>query len=213
METKNKETYWSQFTAEYEEKQRAVVGEEIIFLAKQKLLHEQNLGKALELGCGTGLYTETLQQAADHVVATDLSDEMIAAAKQKRGNLKNVTFQKTDALNLEFAPESFDTVFMANLIHIIGDAERVIQESKRVLKKDGLLIITSFAINDMSFFSKIVVGIRYLKKFGKPSTEATKEKTTQKSLEQLLTSNGFEILKSLMLGEKSKAFYISSKKL
>ena len=213
METKNKETYWSRFTDEFEEKQSRVVGQEVLLLAHEELLKENNLGNALELGCGTGLYTETLQKVAKHVVATDFSDEMIGLAKQKRGHLENVEFLKADALNLEFNNETFDTVFMANLIHIIGNAERVIQESKRVLKSGGLLIINSFAIEDMSFFNKMKMGIRYLKTFGKPSFEATKEKTTQKSVEHLLASNGFEISKSLILGNKFKAFYISSKKL
>jgi ABC-2 type transport system ATP-binding protein len=212
METENKETYWSRFTEDFEERQSHVVGNEVLLLAHEELLKEAELGDVLELGCGTGLYTETLQKVADNVVATDLSDEMIAFAKEKRGNLKNVFFQKADALNLEFNDETFDTVFMANLIHIIGNAERVIQESNRVLKKGGLLIINSFAIDDMSFFNKMAMGIRYLKTFGKPSPEATKEKTTQKSVEQLLVNNGFEISKNLMLGKKYKAMYITGRK-
>ncbi len=175
-----------------------------------ELLEENNLGEALELGCGTGLFTEALQQVSAKVVATDFSEEMMAAANSKRGNLKNVKFEKADALNLEYGDESFDAVFMANLIHVIGNAEKVIQESKRVLKAGGLLIITSFAINEMNFFSRIAMGIRYIKTFGKPSDEATKEKTTKISIENLLVKNGFEISKSLILGDRSKAFYIAA---
>ena len=208
----NKETYWSRYTSEFEEKQSRVVGDEILFLMKKELLKENNLQNVLELGCGTGLYTESLQKISAKVVATDFSDEMIVFAKQKRDQLKNVEFLKADALNLEFNDESFDTVFMANLIHVIGNAEKVIQESKRVLKKGGQLIITSFAINEMNFFSRISMAIRYIKTFGKPSDEATREKTTIKSIENLLLGNGFEISKSLVLGKKSKAFYIASKK-
>lgn len=213
METKNKETYWSRFVDEYEEKQQFVVGKVLISQTKQEMLKEQNLGKVLELGCGTGLYTETLQKMAKSVVATDFSDEMIEAAILKRGYLRNVEFLKADALNLPFEAESFDSVFMANLIHVIGNAERVVQESKRVLKSGGRLIITSFAINEMNFFSRMAMGFRYIKTFGKPSDEATKEKTTQQNIEQLLIKNGFEIAKSLLLGGKSKSFYISSIKI
>ncbi len=209
MEQKNKETYWSQFTGEFEERQSRVVGNEILFLMKKELLKENNLGRVLELGCGTGLFTDSLQERSTKVVATDFSDEMIAFAQQKRGDLKNVEFRKADALNLEFKDNSFDSVFMANLIHVIGNAEKAIQESKRVLEKGGQLIITSFAINEMNFFSRLAMGIRYIKTFGKPSEDATKEKTTQKSIENLLVKNGFEISKSLILGDRSKAFYIT----
>ena len=212
METRNRETYWSRYTEDFEEKQSHVVGREILSLMNIELLKEDKLGDVLELGCGTGLYTETLQKISKKIIATDFSEEMIAFALQKRGNLKNVMFQKADALNLEFNEDNFDTVFMANLIHIIGDAERVISESKRVLKKGGRLIITSFAINEMNLFSRLNMGIRYIKTFGKPSDDATKEKTTKKSIEKLLVKNGFEISKSIILGQKSKAFYISSTK-
>ena len=208
MEKYNKETYWSQFSSEFEEKQSYVTGNEVISVAKEELLKEQNLGSVLELGCGTGLYTETLQKVAKIIVATDLSDEMIEAATQKRGHLVNVTFMKADALNLPFDEDSFDTVFMANFIHIIGNPERVIKESSRVLKNGGRIIITSFAVDEMSFFHRIFIGIRYLKVFGKPSWESLKEKISKKRIEALLLNNGFRISKSKVIGNKAKAIYI-----
>lgn len=211
MEQQNKETYWSQFTEDYEEKQAYVTGNELISIVLEEILKEKKLGKVLELGCGTGLYTETLIENSDSILATDLSDEMVEAAKKKREELKNVEFQKADALNLEFEANGFDTVFMANLIHIIGNAEKVIQESKKVLKKGGMIIITSFAVEEMGFFSRITIASRFLKTFGKPSKEATKEKTSRRSVEALLVNNGFKLVKSLVLGKKSKSIYITAK--
>ncbi|WP_167618610.1 class I SAM-dependent methyltransferase [Maribellus sediminis] len=209
MNDQSKETYWSQYVDEFEQKQQRVVGDNILFLMKDELLKEQELGEVLELGCGTGLFTEALQKVAGKVLATDFSEEMVTAAQEKRANLKHVKFEKANALNLEYGDASFDTVFMANLIHVIGNAEKLIQESKRVLKKEGRLIITSFAITEMNFFARMAMGIRYIKTFGKPSDDATREKTTRKSVEKLLISNDFEITKSVLLGNKSKAFYIS----
>ena len=171
------------------------------FLVPEKL-------SILELGCGTGLYTGKLKDNAYHVIATDFSEEMIEIAKKKRGDLENVQFAKADALELDFEEASFDTIFMANLIHIIGNAEGVIKECYRVLKRGGKIIITSFAIDEMSFFHKFSIAIRYIIAFGKPSKEAAKEKTTKKNVEAILRNNGFEIAKSEILGEKSKAIYI-----
>lgn len=209
METKNKETYWSQFASEFEEKQSFVAGKDVISLTLEELSKEQNLGKVLELGCGTGLYTETLQKISEEITATDFSEEMIKAAKQKRGNLNHVTFMQANALDLQFDKESFDTVFMANLIHIIEDPEKAIKESSRVLKSGGQIIITSFAIDQMSFFNKISLAMRYLKAFGKPSEESGKEKTPKKRIENLLVNNGFKISKSKVVGQKEKAVYIN----
>jgi ubiquinone/menaquinone biosynthesis C-methylase UbiE len=211
MEQQNKEIYWSQFTEDYEDKQAYVAGDELISVVKTELLTEQKLGKVLELGCGTGLYTETLINNAESITATDLSDEMIEMAKTKRGGLKNVEFQKADALNLEFEENSFDTVFMANLIHIIGNAEKLILESKRILKKGGTIIITSFSVEEMGFFGRIGLGFRFIKSFGKPPEEATREKTTKEYIETMLKKNCFEIQKNKVLGKKSKSIYITAK--
>lgn len=208
MESKNKETYWSQFTSEYEVKQRYVAGKEVISLAMEELSNEQNLGKVLELGCGTGLYTETIQKISEEITATDFSEEMIRAAKQKRGHLDHVTFKQANALELQFDKESFDTVIMANLIHIIEDPEKAIKESCRMLKRGGQFIITSFAIDQMSFFNKISLAIRYQKAFGKPSKESLKEKTPKERIENLVVENGFKISESKVLGRKEKAIYI-----
>jgi ABC-2 type transport system ATP-binding protein len=208
MESKNKETYWSRFVDEYEEKQQAVVGKELILLVKNEILTEKETGNVLELGCGTGLYSEILAKKAAQVLATDFSQEMVEAAIRKRGNLENTKFQQANALEIQFEDSVFDMVFMANLIHVVGNPERVIQESKRVLKKGGRILITSFAINDMSLISRIAIAIRYIRTFGKPSPEAVKEKVTKRSIELLLKKNDFQIAKSLLLGTKNRSFYI-----
>lgn len=208
MEKSNKEIYWSRFSSEYEEKQRYVTGQKVISATKEELLKVQKLGSVLELGCGTGLYTETLQKVAKNVLATDLSDQMIEAAAQKRGSLENITFMKADALNLQFDQDHFDTVFMANFIHIVGDPGRVITESWRVLRKGGRIIITSFAVDEMSFFNRIFIAIRYFKAFGKPSRESLKEKVTKVKIEASLLDQGFRISMSKVIGNKAKAIFI-----
>ncbi len=212
MENDQKETYWSRFAADFEEKQRHVVGKEVIALTMEAILKEQSLGVVLELGCGTGLYTETLQKVADNIIATDFSDEMIEAAHQKRGDIKNITFMKANALHLPFEEERFDTVFMANLIHVIEDPDKVMKESKRVLKKRGQIIITSFAMDQMHFLDRLSLLIKYLTTFGKPSRESLKVKTSKDSIEALLVNNGFTITNSKVLGKRAKAIYINGLK-
>jgi len=153
-------------------------------------------GKILEIGCGNCRNLLKFAKEGYDCYGIDFSEEMIMAAKQKRGNLDHVTFMQANALDLQFDQESFDTVFMANLIHIIEDPEKVIKESSRVLKSGGQIIITSFAMDQMSFFNKISLAMRYLKAFGKPSKESVKEKTPKKRIENLLVNNGFKITKS-----------------
>ena len=207
MKIENKEIYWSKFVKKFEEKQSFVSGEKIIKITKKELAKEKNLGEVLELGCGTGLYTEILKNNAKYVTATDFSKEMVDSAKKLRGNLKNVKYEMADATNLKFKSKSFDTVVMANLLHIVKDPEKVIKESNRVLKNRGKIIITHFAIDELSFINKIKIALRFLKSFGKPPQRV--KKITKKIVETILEDNGFKIIQSKTLGDKMKSVYFT----
>jgi len=208
MKTTNKESYWSLRVENYEARQEYVAGKEVIEQAMVQLENEDRFKHILEVGCGTGLFTEILAGMAEQVTATDYSDEMIAMAKKLRVHPKHVDFLKENAMELSFTDKKFDGVFMANLIHIISDPEKVITESRRVLKPGGRLIITSFTMDEMKFADKLKMVFRYLKSFGKISDEARKVKTSKLSIEKLLLQNQFDIQKSLLLGMRSKAMYI-----
>ena len=213
MKTNHKETYWSQFANDFEKRQAYVAGEDLILTIRKRLRLEKDLQHVLELGCGTGLFTEDLSLNAQKITATDFSEEMIAKALELRKTLPNVTFSKEDAMQLSFEDQCFDTVFMANLIHVISDPNLVIEESRRVLKPGGRIIIASFAIDAMSFFNKIKMASRYIKTFGKVPEDARKAKASPKRVEKLLIQNNFNILTSEILGTVTKSMYIVAEKL
>ena len=145
-----KETFWSAHVENYEQLQRDVTGGEIIDLVLRELRKESGLGSVLEFGCGTGQFTEAILGGSDRILATDFSDEMIAKAREMRGNLDRVVFEKADATNLPYENAVFDTVFMANFIHLVDDPSMAIRESHRVLKPGGTILLTSFAVDEMS---------------------------------------------------------------
>ena len=67
-----------------------------------------------------------------------------------------------------FQPEKFDTVFMANLIHVVENPLQVLQECRRILKNGGMLIIVTYTNYGMKLYEKIKLGLRFLKVWGKP---------------------------------------------
>jgi len=76
------EKYWSRFQATFDENQEYVVGKELLDEVKENIKRLSDLGEVLELGCGTGNFTQVIAQNADHVFATDLSDELLTNAKK-----------------------------------------------------------------------------------------------------------------------------------
>ncbi|MCR2033551.1 class I SAM-dependent methyltransferase [Anaerofustis stercorihominis] len=97
----------------------------------------------LELACGTGQLTRLLADEADSWTATDFSEKMLYET-EKRLNNKNITYEVQDATSLSYKNDVFDVVLIANALHIMPNPNKALDEIKRVLKKDGLLIAPTF---------------------------------------------------------------------
>ena len=108
----------------------------------------------LELATGTGLIAKHIVNAAALVEATDASAEMIAEAKRDNHSAK-LHFSVQDMFRLPYANQSFDVVIVSNALHIVPQPEKALQEIKRVLKEDGVLIAPTFTHAGNSFSGKV----------------------------------------------------------
>ena len=201
-----KETYWSKFANDFEERTNYVVGKNDMELIETFLSKQKALGKTLEVGCGNGSYSKILILEAENLTATDFSDEMVAVAKKRLKGVENVSVEKANCFNLSYPDSSFNTVFMANLLHIIREPEKAVAEGKRVLKKNGKLIVISFTTEGMTFFNRLGMIYRYLKTYGKPSPTA--QTLTVQKTRDMVKNCGFEIEEAKLIGNKSKAIFI-----
>jgi len=63
--------------------------------------------RVLELACGAGYWTEILAKVAEHVVAIDASEKMLAVARKRTPSI-NVEYRFGDAYTLARVPDEFD---------------------------------------------------------------------------------------------------------
>ena len=206
-----KEKYWSKFANTFDEDQRYIVGgaaqqQEIV----ERLSGERDLGELIELGCGAGFYTKFLAANASHVMATDLSDEMLAVAKTQLRELQNVTVAKADCEKTDFPDGKFGSVFMANLVHVIENPSTTLKEAYRILTDGGLLLIVDYTTYGMKWFEKIKIGMRALRKFGRPPSSS--RNLSPDELHSLVESAGFEVEEVQLIGDRSKAVYLKGRK-
>ena len=108
----------------------------------------------LELATGTGLIAKHIVRYADHIEATDASQEMIEQAKQGVKSAK-LYFSVQDMFHLPYADQSFDVVIVVNALHIVPEPEKALSEIRRVLKDDGVLVAPTFTHADNTFFGKV----------------------------------------------------------
>ncbi|HEY31934.1 MAG TPA: class I SAM-dependent methyltransferase [Dehalococcoidia bacterium] len=210
-----KEEYWSRFANNFNDDQTYVVGEAVQQAIFERLSGESGLGELLEFGCGAGFFTKALAENASHVMATDLSDEMLAVARTQLKDCQNVVVEKTDCERTNFTDEKFDSVFMANLVHVIESPSTVLQESCRILKGGGLLLIVDYTGYGMKRFEIMKMVIRYLRKWGKAGKPPGyfRGRLSPDELCSLVESAGFKVEEVQLLGDKMKALYLRGKKI
>jgi len=150
----------------------------------------------LEMGCGTGIVTVEIAPNVREMTGIDISPKMIARAQEKarRQNLKNVTFKVLDASELPFPDHAFDVILLPNLLHLVPQPEKVIKESRRLLKPGGTLVTVTDCLGapaPLKIQIQLLYG-RLLKLFGKMKNLHFYKPS---DLKQLLSDNGFEIMK------------------
>lgn len=116
------------------------VGNRLMALIPQAVLFEQN-STVVDLGCGTGYFTPKLQNNHNHVVGIDLSEGMIAYAREHRTGDAN--WVVGDAEMLPFADNSVDVIFSSLAIQWCSSYPRLFAELFRVLKPGGLVAFST----------------------------------------------------------------------
>ena len=204
------EKNWSRFAESYDKRQEYVVDKRLLDEITEKLDHLSELGEVVEFGCGTGYFTKIISQKSQSIMATDISDSLLEVAKKRLGDYPNVKVQQEDCMKISFTTEAFDSVFMANLIHVVKSPTAVLQECHRILKKDGVIIIVTFTGYGMKLWEKIKMGLRFAKSWGKPPAHV--HSFSLQDLTSIVEDTGFTIKISKMIGDNTKALYVIGQK-
>ena len=95
----------------------------------------------LEIGCGTGKNTEYLIARAKQVTAVDLSEEMLAKARQKI-NSNNVEFIQADITNdWIFVKKQYDLVTFSLVLEHIENLNDIFKKASNVTSLNGFVYV------------------------------------------------------------------------
>ncbi len=135
----------------------------------------ENLGRVLDLGCGTGLMGATIRDRASHLEGWDISAAMLRQAGAKR---TYDTLGKRDLNTLEITDERWDTILAADVLIYIGALERLVGWVAGSLVPGGVFAFTVEALAGEGF----VLG------------EARRYSHSESYLRELLNQAGFNEL-------------------
>jgi 2-polyprenyl-3-methyl-5-hydroxy-6-metoxy-1,4-benzoquinol methylase len=94
----------------------------------------------LELGCGTGTFTQELARSGADIIAIDVSPELLEIASTSC-SASNVQYQIQNAYALSYSEAVFDSVVGSSVLHHL-EIEQALRDIYRVLKPGGTIYFT-----------------------------------------------------------------------
>jgi len=98
--------------------------------------------KVLDIASGEGYGSNLISEYATTVIGIDISEEAIIHS-QSTYKKENLNFRQGSALDIPLENSSFDVVISFETLEHISDHQKMMSELKRVLKPDGILIIST----------------------------------------------------------------------
>jgi ubiquinone/menaquinone biosynthesis C-methylase UbiE len=109
-----------------------------------------SVGTILDLGCGTGRFSDTLaKRFGARVVGLDPSEKMLQQARRKRSGAL-VHYERGAAEAIPIADGMIDMIFMSMSFHHFRDPERAASECRRVLRADGTVVVRNGTKEEIS---------------------------------------------------------------
>jgi len=107
-----------------------------------------NSEKILDIGCGDGYLMNLMGSIGNIVVGIDSEFNGVKNASKKLFKYKNCFVVQANCYKLPFDNASFDSVVLADVIEHLQKPEYCISEIRRVLKVNGILILTTPKFRD-----------------------------------------------------------------
>ncbi len=106
--------------------------------------------RVLELGCGTGgmwLGQDELIKRCRSLVLSDLSQGMLAAARETLKGYGSIEYRQIDIQSIPYPADSYDAVIANMMLYHVPNLDLGLSEVRRVLKKDGQFYCATYGEN------------------------------------------------------------------
>ncbi|MDH3759997.1 MAG: bifunctional 2-polyprenyl-6-hydroxyphenol methylase/3-demethylubiquinol 3-O-methyltransferase UbiG [Gammaproteobacteria bacterium] len=149
----------------------------------------------LDVGCGGGILAEALAQKGAQVTGIDMADLSLKVAKLHLHESKlDVDYQlSTVEAFAEDNAERFDVVTCLEMLEHVPDPASIIESASRLLKPDGVLILSTLNRNPKSF-ALAILGAEYILRMLPRGTHEYKKFIKPSEMAAVLRANGLRLL-------------------
>jgi len=105
----------------------------------EKLIEVNKNAKILDIGSADGTFSNVIlkRSRANELIGIDVIKTSVDWAKKHWKNNKRMKFSVGDAHKLKYKNNSFDAVFILEVLEHVHNPTKVLKEVKRILKKGG----------------------------------------------------------------------------
>ena len=104
-----------------------------------KMLNPKGDDAILDAGCGGGSFTYEIAKMCRCIGIDWNISEKLSYAVHK---LSSVAYMKADVQKMPFKNGTFDKILLSSVLQIVEDDEALLKECYRVLKEDGMLVLS-----------------------------------------------------------------------
>jgi 2-polyprenyl-3-methyl-5-hydroxy-6-metoxy-1,4-benzoquinol methylase len=166
----------------------------------------KNIGTAMEVGPGSGIYLPKLAEISTQAIAIDIEPAYLEQAESLGEEIGNLRCYPDDITNSTFAKSSCDLVLCTEVIEHIADSQLALSGIRGLLSPQGTLILTTpqkFSPLEIcakiAFLPGIIQLVRII--YGEPIEQTGHiNLLTEDELRQQLETAGFEIMSSFKCG-------------
>ncbi|WP_058308735.1 class I SAM-dependent methyltransferase [Gracilibacillus massiliensis] len=106
------------------------------------LIPVENISKALDIGCGGGIYSKALSDmGVETVTGVDFSKAILEGARENCKNYDNISFVNGNAYETNLNSQTYDLILERALIHHLNDLRSCFLEAFRLLKDNSFYIL------------------------------------------------------------------------
>jgi len=171
-----------------------------LLMDPEKVLEEAGISegeKVADFGCGIGFYTIPAAKKVGErgiVFALDVNKDFLDVVKSK-ATYENLSNIKTILIDLEKVPlnleEPIDWVLVIDLLYQVQDKEKIFEQAKRILSKDGKVLLIEW------------------KKEETPLGPPVKDRVSKEELLNLIKKYNFQIIKEFDVGRCHKGYILT----
>ena len=195
----NKKPFWNYLANNYDKNAKRTMDFYHTIAMKISESLDKN-SRVLEIATGTGILAEKIAPYCKTIEAIDFSEKMIEQALRK--NMPDhIHFSVQDANDLQFPSHSFDAVIILDALHVIPNTANVLENIKKVLKPEGVLIAPTI-VKDTSGDHIVMRAVMKLLHFTLWDYD---------EYLNLFTDHGWEMIRSTHLTENTSTAYVVAK--